>query len=125
MAVDLTPDDLTPFASIDEEKAEAMIADALALAARVAPCLDDADLDAGVAAAAKAILRGAILRWNDSGSGSYVQQRAGQFEVTTDNRQGRKSMFWPSEINELTALCSGTGTARKAYMVDMIPEDGS
>jgi hypothetical protein len=126
VAVNLTFDDLTPFApNISEEQAEAMIADALALAARIAPCLDDADLEAGVAAAAKAVLRGAVLRWYESGSGAYTQQQAGPFQITSDNRQGRKSMFWPSEISELAGLCSGTGTARKAFMVDMIPEEGS
>jgi hypothetical protein len=120
VAVNLTFDDLTPFApNISEEQAEAMIADALALAARVAPCLDDEDLDAGVAAAAKAVLRGAILRWYESGSGAYTQQQAGPFQITSDNRQGRKSMFWPSEISELTALCAGSSTARKAYTVEL------
>lgn len=121
MAVTLTIDDLTPFApALDEAKANAMIADALALAARVAPCILEVDFEYDEAA--KAILRGAILRWNDSGNGAYVQQTAGQFSVVTDNRQGRKSMFWPSEINELAALC-GSGATRGAYMVDMIPED--
>lgn len=123
MAVELTIDDLIPFApNLDEDKAAAMITDALALAARVAPCILDADFEYG--AAAKAILRGAILRWNDSGNGAYVQQTAGPISVVTDNRQGRKSMFWPSEIIDLQALCD-TGGGRVAYMVDMIPEDGS
>lgn len=124
MAVTLTLNDLTPFApTLTAEQAAAMIGDALALAARVAPCILTTT-DESVIGAAKAILRGAVLRWHESGNAAYNQMQAGPFQVVTDNRQGRKSMFWPSEISDLQALC-GT-TARTAYMIDTLPpEDGS
>lgn len=128
MAVTLTKDDLTPFVpNIDEDLAQAMIADALALAARIAPCIRGESLDEHDEAAAKAVIRGAILRWHDSGNGAYVQKQAGPFQLTTDNRQTRKSLFFPSEINELQAIC-GTQRAGSAFTIDTTPvaeESGS
>ena len=104
----ITVDDLTPFAAdIPQAKAEAMIADALAMASRVAPCIADADF--AYPDAAKAILRGAILRWHEAGSGAFQSQTAGPFGVQVDTRQQRRSMFWPSEINDLQALCDANG----------------
>jgi hypothetical protein len=116
-AVTLVPEDLTPFAEIDMEKAEAMIADAIAMAAVVAPCILEEDFV--YAAAAKAILRGAILRWNDSGSGALTQQGAGPFQVSYDNRQTRRSLFFPSEISQLQDLCAESGNLG-AYTIDML-----
>ena len=109
-AVSITVADLQPFSpNIDVTKAQAMIDDALALAARVAPCIND---DAfAYPDAAKAIIRGAILRWDEAGSGAAVQQSAGPFGQTIDTRQQRRGMFWPSEINDLTALCSSSSTS--------------
>lgn len=103
----ITVDDLTPFADIPQAKAEAMIADALAMASRVAPCITATDF--AYPDAAKAILRGAILRWHDAGSGAFQSQTAGPFGVQVDTRQQRRSMFWPSEINDLQALCDSNG----------------
>lgn len=117
-AVEIEPSDLEPFADIDPVKAQAMIDDALALAARVAPCITDDEF--AYPEAAKAIIRGAILRWNDAGSGAVTQQGAGPFQQTVDTRQTRRSMFWPSEITDLQQLCSETQEA-KAFSVDTAP----
>ena len=108
-AVSITPDDLTPFADIPDVKAQAMIDDAMALAARVAPCILAADF--AFPDAAKAIIRGAILRWNEAGTGALQAQQAGPFGQTVDTRQQRRGMFWPSEISDLAALCSESSTS--------------
>lgn len=114
--------DLRPFdPNIDPAKAAIMIADALAIALVVAPCIFDAGFQHE--AAAKAIIRGAILRWNDQGSGGTVAttQSAGAFSVsqTVDNRHSRKVAFWPSEITDLQSLC---GSSRKqAFTIDTYP----
>lgn len=118
-AVTLDPDDLTPFATIGEEKAQAMIDDALALAALVAPCISDEDFEYD--AAAKAILRGAILRWHEAGSGAMQQQQAGPFGVTVDTRQQRRGMFWPSEIESLQQLCLDGNPSGGAFEIDTAP----
>lgn len=116
-AVTLTLDDLAPFATIPEAKALAMIDDVLALAARVAPCilLDDF----ANAGAAKAILRSAVLRWHDAGSGAATQQTAGPFSVSTS--VARTSMFWPSEITNLQGLCKAGDDNGGAYAIDTLP----
>lgn len=130
MAVFITVEDLEAFEpGIDQAKAEQMIADAEALAMLAAPCLKEPAFQADEAyrGAVKAVLRSAILRWNDSGTGAITHAGAGQFQVTTDTRTPRRSMFWPSEIEQLRALCSqfrGDGD-RAAFGVDMLPARGA
>lgn len=109
-AVAISHADLTVFAAdLEAAKAEAMIVDAMAMAKLVAPCIGDTDLDEGKAAAAKAIIRGAILRWHEAGQGGRSQhvQTIGPFSEsqTFDTRQRRRSMFWPSEIEQLQDIC--------------------
>ena len=120
-AVEITLDDLIPFApDIDPALAEEMIADAIAMASApwVAPCILDDDFR--YAGAAKAIIRGAIIRWNDAGSGAVTQLSAGSFQQTIDNRTERKRMFWPSEITDLQRLCGSQRTGR-AFTIDTTP----
>lgn len=112
---------------IDTAKAAAMITDALALAARFAPCLSTTE-DAGVIAAAKAILRGALLRWSESDAGGVTtkQQTAGPFgqlEVF-DNKSTKGRRFWPSEITDLQELCKTAGDSSGAFSVDTAPGCG-
>jgi len=114
----LTPADLVPFASIDPVKAQAMIDDALALAKSVAPCLAG-ELTDGQAGAAIAIIRGAILRWDEAGPGAVQSQTAGPFGVTLDTKQVRYGMYWPSEITQLKTICKGS--TGKAWAVDRAP----
>lgn len=104
MGTFLNASDLAAFATIDTAKAEAMIEDAEAMAVLAAPCIEDEGFAHG--AAVKAILRGAVLRWNDSGSGALQAQTAGPFGQTLDTRQERRGMFWPSEIVALQAFCA-------------------
>jgi hypothetical protein len=103
----LTIDDLLPFAEIDAEKAEAMIDDATAMSMLVAPCLgtDPTTLTASQQQAVKAILRGAVLRWHETGTGALQSESIGGYSYTLDNRQARKSLFWPSEITQLRGIC--------------------
>lgn len=120
-AVIFLPEDLAPFATIDVSKANAMIEDAMAMAARVAPCiLEDTFAYEG---AARAILRGAILRWHDAGSGALSAQTAGPFGQTLDTRVQRRGMFWPGEIEQLQDLCKGTEVSG-AFSVDTVALSG-
>ena len=120
-AVIITPADLAPFADIDPAKAQAMIDDALALAARVAPCINDATFEYDDAA--KAIIRGAILRWNDAGTGAVTQQSWGPYAQMVDTSKARRSMFWPSEITDLAGLCSDSANAGRAFEISTEPTD--
>lgn len=128
--------DLTPFAVIDAAKAAAMIVDAEAMAILAAPCLvtlatipvgelpEALALRTAKIAATKAILRGAILRWNEAGTGALSAGglTAGPFgqQQTFDTRVMRKAMFYPSEVEQLQGICS-TGESGKAFTVDTVP----
>lgn len=118
-AVTLTPADLTPFATIEVTKAQAMIDDALALAARVAPCITTSTF--AYDAAAKAILRGAVLRWNDAGAGALASQQLGSLGQTYDTGSQRRSLFWPSEIEALQELCRDGDLMKQAFSIDTTP----
>lgn len=114
----IEPADLKNFATIDAAKAADMCEDALGMAEIVAPCL----FDEGFAKrrAAKAVLRGAILRWNEAGTGAAVSQQASIYGQTIDTRQPRKAMFFPSEIDALQKLCRGDDDGG-AYSIDTLP----
>lgn len=74
-------------------------------------------------AAVKAILRGAIMRWNDAGSGAKSSVSAGPFSETIDTTVSRRGMFWPSEITSLQSVCSD-GQSGKAFSIDMVNPNG-
>lgn len=114
----ITPADLAPFAEIEPTKANAMIEDAMADASRVAPCINDADLSAVKVSQFKSVLRGAVLRWNEAGTGALQSQQAGPFGQTLDTRQTRRGMFWPAELESLRNICKGAPTG--AYSVDTV-----
>ena len=121
MAVLLTTADLAPFATIDPAKAQAMIDDAIATATISAPCMGDPDtLTSTQLAAAKAVLRGAVLRWNEAGSGAISTQAMGPFSMAVDTKQPRRQMFWPSEITDLQKICKG-GSDGGIFSIDTAP----
>ena len=114
--------DLAPFAAIDEVKAAAMIEDAEATALLIAPCIEDFTPDSPKRAAVKAILRAAILRWHDAGTGVVQQVSAGPFQQSIQV-QARRSLFWPSEIEQLQGLCKH-GDDKKAFAIDTVGRGG-
>lgn len=114
----IEPEDLAPFAEIPEAKALAMIADALAMARLAAPCISEAGF--AYADAALAIIRGAILRWNDAGTGvkTTASETVGPFGYSESYLQPqRRALFWPSEIDQLKKLCANSN-AGKAFSYD-------
>jgi hypothetical protein len=113
MTVTITIDDLTPFApGIPQDKADAMIKDAMAMARLIAPCIDDVDF--AYADQAEAIIKGAIIRWHESGQGVLTGRTALGFSQTLDTRIPRRSMYLDSEIADLKALCSVAVPADKS-----------
>lgn len=118
-AVHLTADDVLVFnPQLDHSQAEILVKDGLALAARIAPCITQDDFQ--FPEAAVAIIRGAVLRWAESGPGavSSTQRTAGPYseQTTYDTSSTRRSLFFPSEIKELQALCQTN--SRAAFGVD-------
>ncbi|MFC0359525.1 hypothetical protein ACFFHC_06925 [Kytococcus schroeteri] len=125
----LAADDLAAFVSIDPARAAAMIEDAEAQAVLAAPCLADPGFTADPqrVALVKSILRGAVLRWHDAGSGSVVQETTGPFSRTIDTKTARRGMFWPDEIAQLRDLCAaftGESGDGRAFQLDTTPNAG-
>lgn len=108
--------------SVEAEVLDAMVAGANARASRVAPCLAEGSED--TLAEAKLILMGAVQRWSEAGSGALasLQQGAGPYQMTQtmDTRQRTGFNFWPSEIEQLQALCSKEDEG-KAFAIDTAP----
>jgi hypothetical protein len=116
----LTPADFDEFAStVSTAKRQQMIDDALGLAQFHAPCITTEGF--AHRAAAKAIVRGAILRWIEAGNGAAVSQQASIYAQTVDTRQPRRSMFLKTEISDLKALCRTEDDDTGAFSFDMIP----
>jgi hypothetical protein len=57
------------------------------------------------------------MRWNEAGSGARSSQTAGPFGETIDTTVARRGMYWPSEITNLQAICSG-GVKSGAFSYD-------
>lgn len=107
--VAIEPSDLEAFAVIDEIKATAMIADAMGMAKMIAPCIVSPTFEHPDAA--KAVIRGAILRWNEAGTGAITTKQAGPYQQVIDSNTRRNNLFWPSEISQLEAMCRAGSTA--------------
>lgn len=118
----LTPDDLKNFATIAPAKAQEMIDDAIGEAAFHAPCILDPSLDPAKRAFVKSKLRGAVLRWNEAGTGAVVTQSTMSYGQSIDTRQPRKGMFFSSEIDAFKQLCRPDDDDRgAAFSIDMFP----
>lgn len=116
-----------PTAIQSAEMIDAMVAGANARATRVAPCLASTDPapTADQLAEAKLVLIGAVKRWAEAGSGALQSQTAGPFGMTVDTRQRGGFNLWPSEIQELQAICSPGPVGRQAFSIDTAPSLGS
>jgi hypothetical protein len=123
-AVSISPDDLKPYRpDIPPDQAQAMIDDAMAYAAFIAPCILDPRFE--YADAAEAIIKQAICDWYDTGTGSVTSQTAGPFGVTIDTRARKNGFFTEKQEEQLKAMCSaGSGTVSgggSAWGYDTIP----
>lgn len=119
MAQIITIDDIPENirSGVDDDTLQMMIDGANARASRLAPCLaDDQDPSPELVAEAKLILLGAVTRWAQTGAGSFTQQTAGPFSVSTDTRQRAGYNLWPSEIEQLQDLCRDD-TESRAFSV--------
>ena len=107
------------------ELVDVMVDGANAKAARIAPCLASTDPapNADQLAEARLILIGAVKRWADAGSGAVQQQTAGPFSQTLDTRQRPGYNMWPSEIEQLQALCATEKAG--AFSIDTAPSNSA
>lgn len=120
----LTVADLEAFAlPVPVAAQAAMIEDVYAVAVQAAPCLaaPDALSPQGIAAV-RAVLRGAVLRWADHAGRDARSMTAGPFTIgpsASAAAEASKPRLWPSEISQLTKVCTagqGTGRARMGWL---------
>lgn len=98
--------------NLDPAQAQELVTGALARAAVVAPCIVEDDFTH--AAAAKDIIRDAILRRAEAGTGAYSKKSVGAISVELDTRSALRALFQPGDVSELQALCTryrGTSSA--------------
>ena len=119
----IDPADLAVFdPDIEEERAEAMIATVWARARTVAPCLasDDVELSPDQFEVVKGIVRDAVLRWSDVGTGVTKSRTAGDYAESYDAGAGRSGLFRPDEIHELQNVCRAVRRpTQRAYSIDL------
>lgn len=101
---------------IDQQQATALIDHAVALAVSTAPCIAEPEFVG--AAAVRAILTGAILRWYHAGNGEERTQSAGPFSQALKSTE-KRFLFWPSEIKAMRQLCGGNRS--RVFSVSMVP----
>src|SRR5699024_8861363 len=106
------------------EMIDLMVAGLNANATRIAQSLasDEPAPTTETLAEATLVLIGIIKRWVEAGSGAVVQQSAGPFQQTIDNKQRLGWNLWPSDIEQLQDLCKESdGSGGKAFSIDMSP----
>lgn len=106
-AVALTPADLQMFVQVSDDMANELIDTTLARVRRKYPCLFDIALSEDDAQTARGIIRDAILRRIDTGSGGVQSEGKGPFTTTYLPPDKRHGLFTEADVTELTAICAG------------------
>lgn len=111
--------------NVSDERGQILVEDVLARAVGLVPALGDKLTDTQIAVA-KAVIRKAVARWADSGSGGMTtkSQTAGPFQTSeTYEARGDRPLFYDSEIDELRNLFRVEGEdikKGKAYSLDPV-----
>ena len=110
MEMFLTPDEVIAIddsGTLTEAKAAILIEDTVSRAIGLVPELEGV-LSDNQTRAVKAILRKAILRWHQTGSGAVVQrsESTGSYSAseTVDTKSADRALFTQNEIKELRGL---------------------
>jgi hypothetical protein len=70
-------------------------------------------------AEARLVLIGAVKRWAEAGAGALQSETVGPFSRTIDTRRNTGYRLWPSEIEQLQAICQQSTSS--AFSVDTAP----
>lgn len=117
----LTPEDFTAF-TIDAALLPVLIEDAEVYATLAAPPLaNPASLTDAQRAQVKTVLRRAVVREADSGTGAKIQETAGQYSYTVDSRTARSTSFLTEEEEALLQGIVGTTRGNTVFSLDVTP----
>ncbi|MEJ6547988.1 hypothetical protein PQI66_00330 [Corynebacterium sp. USCH3] len=119
MAIEITADQIRAYVEVTDQLADQLVEDAIDQAEIVAPGISD--LTGQQARSAAAVIRGAIVRYLETGSDgtTQTQDTLGPYSQST-SYQTHTTLFLPSEERKLAKLVEQG--KHKAFMVDMTPE---
>jgi len=109
--------------NVTEAKGRILLEDVMARAKNLVPELED-KLTESQNSVAKAIIRKAVARWADSGSGGVTtkSQTAGPYQTSeTYEGRGDRPLFYDSEIAELRAIFTLDDVAPKSKVFSVAP----
>lgn len=122
MGLYLQPADVTPLVEVDPDRLVILIEDAETFATMAAPPLAAPDaLTEQQRAQVKTILRRAVVRESDSGTGAKVQEAAGPYSYTVDTRSTRTVSFLTDEEEDALRSLVGLGRSNTAFNTDVTP----
>jgi hypothetical protein len=122
MGLYLQPADVTPLVDIELARLAVLIEDAETFATMAAPPLaDPLTLTEQQRAQVKTILRRAVVRESDSGTGAKVQESAGVYAYTVDTRTARSVSFLTEEEQDTLRGIVGLGRSTTAFTIDLAP----
>lgn len=118
----LQPEDVFPFVEVDLARLVILIEDAEVFATMVVPTLTEpSSISADQRRQVKTILRRAVIREADAGTGSKVQESAGPYSYTVDTRSLRGASFLTEDEEETLRTICGVGRSNQVFSVDVTP----
>ena len=122
MGLYLQPADFTALVEIEAPRLVILIEDAETFATMAAPPLADPEaLTEQQRAQARTILRRAVVRESDAGSGAKTQEMAGPYSYTVDTRNSRSVSFLTDEEEDALRAVVGLVKSHQAFNTDVTP----
>lgn len=120
MSMYLQPADVMPFTDVDTDRLAILIEDAEVFATMAAPPLaDPLPLTDSQRAQVKTILRRAVIREADAGSGAKTQETAGPYSYTVDTRKSTDVSFLTEEEEDALRGVVGIVKSTQAFNTDV------
>ncbi len=122
MSLYLQPADFTALVELEPERLVILIEDAETFATMAAPPLAAPDaLTEQQRAQARTILRRAVVRESDSGTGAKVQEVAGPYSYSVDTRTAGRVSFLTDEEEDALRGVVGLVKSTQAFNTDVTP----
>lgn len=124
MGLYLQPGDITPLVDVDPGRLAILIDDAETSATmpKVAPALAEPDLlTAAQRAQVKTILRRAVVREAEAGTGAKTQEVAGPYSYTVDTRTANRTSCLTEEEEDALRSIVGISKSTQVFSLDVTP----
>jgi hypothetical protein len=122
MGLYLGPEDFTALVEVEADRLAILIEDAEVFAVMAAPPLAvPSALTEQQRAQARTILRRAVVRESDSGTGAKVQEVAGPYSYSVDTRTAGRVSFLTDEEEDALRGVVGIVKSTQAFNIDVTP----